>query len=139
MDAVADAVADAAPGSVETRRRRARRESVSVHTPPPPGEDEGEGTGSSPRAGASATDFFTAADVLSAVTPVAPNAARRIATPGKGKSTSPLSVFARMMAKVIVETEAKTPGRAEGGGEDREGGAGAAAAARAALAETPAK
>ena len=140
VDAVADAVADAAPGSVETRRRRARRESVSVHTPPPPGEDEGEGTGSSPlRAGASATDFFTAADVLSAVTPLAPNAARRIATPGKGKSTSPLSVFARMMAKVIVETEAKTPGRAEGGGEDREGGAGAAAAARAALAETPAK
>ena len=139
VDAVAVAVADAAPGSVETRRRRARRESVSVHTPPPPGEDEGEGTGSSPlSAGASATDF-TAADVLSAVTPVAPNAARRIATPGKGKSTSPLSVFARMMAKVIVDTEAKTPGRAEGGGEDREGGAGAAAAARAALAETPAK
>ncbi|MGB0332309.1 MAG: hypothetical protein ACPGPE_10890, partial [Planctomycetota bacterium] len=67
----------------------------SQHQPeePPPGEDEGEGTGSSPlRAGASATDFFTAADVLSAVTPLAPNAARRIATPGKGKSTSPLSV-----------------------------------------------
>ena len=36
---------------------------------------------------------------------IAPNAAKLIATPGSEKETSPLSVFARMMAKVIRDTE----------------------------------
>ena len=35
---------------------------------------------------------------------IAPNAAALIATPGSAKKTSPLSVFARMMAKVINDT-----------------------------------
>ena len=72
---------------------------------------------------------------MSAVTPIAPNAARLIATPGRRDGTSPLSAFARMMAKVIVdaadEKNARTPARAAAET--------ASAAASAALADTPEK
>jgi hypothetical protein len=60
---------------------------------------------------------------------VAPNAARKIsrdiATPGKEKSDSPLSAFARMMAKVVMDAA----------GEKK--GSSSASAVEAARAETP--
>ena len=87
-NAVAEAVANATPGSVETRRRRSFVKGPSPRTVPLP-----------------KTPFDERNDLLSTVTPIAPNVAKLIATPGKGKSTSPISVFARMMAKVIVDTK----------------------------------
>ena len=42
---------------------------------------------------------------LPSIEEIAPNAAKLIATPGSEKETSPLSVFARMMAKVIRDTK----------------------------------
>ena len=99
VDAVADAVANATPGSVTDRRKR--RGDVAS----PAGTDP---SAPSPRRVALPETPFGeprafASPELSRVTPVAPNAARLIATPGKRASTSPLSVFARMMAKVIVD------------------------------------
>jgi hypothetical protein len=98
---VALAVANATPGSVATRRRRVSVSATFDHTPtnpnpsprhvPLPKTPFGEPSSFQP-------------ENLAVVTPIAPNAARLIGTPGKGKSTSPLSVFARMMAKVIVDT-----------------------------------
>lgn len=98
---VALAVANATPGSVVTRRRRVSVSATFDHTPtnpnpsprhvPLPKTPFGEPSSFQP-------------ENLAVVTPIAPNAARLIGTPGKGKSTSPLSVFARMMAKVIVDT-----------------------------------
>ena len=99
VDAAADAVANATPGSVTDRRKR--RGDVAS----PAGTDP---SAPSPRRVALPETPFGeprafASPELSRVTPVAPNAARLIATPGKRASTSPLSVFARMMAKVIVD------------------------------------
>ena len=120
VDAVADAVANATPGSVTDRRKRRVASPAGVNEAP----SEMEAVGTSASAGDAASTAAAAATSprraalpetpfgeprafaspeLSRVTPVAPNAARLIATPGKHKSTSPLSVFARMMAKVIVD------------------------------------
>ena len=97
---------------------------------PPPNVATGTAPAPSEGERASPRSFATPA-ALSAVTPIAPNAARRIATPGKGGGASPLSAFARMMAKVIVDAAddkgSRTPARS------------AAETASAALADTPEK
>ena len=141
--AVADAVARATPGSVETRRGRSSRSPTVSRTNDTTNDVGAIDTGVpdkrlvSPRSvPLPKTPFgeprsFATPAALSAVTPIAPNAARRIATPGKGKGGSPLSVFARMMAKVIVDAadeQKHTPKRTS-----------AAETASAALADTPEK
>lgn len=141
--AVADAVARATPGSVETRRGRSSRSPTVSRTNDTTNDVGAIDTGVpdkrlvSPRSvPLPKTPFgeprsFATPAALSAVTPIAPNAARRIATPGKGKGGSPLSVFARMMAKVIVDAadeQKQTPKRTS-----------AAESATAALADTPEK
>ena len=126
--AVADAVARATPGSVETRRGRSSRSPAVVAAPSPRSAPLPKTPHGEPRS-------FATPAALSAVTPIAPNAARLIATPGRRDGTSPLSAFARMMAKVIVdaadEKNARTPARAAAET--------ASAAASAALADTPEK
>ena len=127
--AVADAVARATPSSVETRRGRSDRRSPIAATVSAPAAIEPRSAPLPETPHGEPRSFATPA-ALSAVTPIAPNAARRIATPGKGGGASPLSAFARMMAKVIVDTAddaARTPARS------------AAETVSAALADTPEK
>jgi hypothetical protein len=95
------AVANATPGSVATRRRRVSVSATFDHTPANPNPSPRHVP--LPKTPFSEPSSFQPEN-LAVVTPIAPNAARLIGTPGKGKSTSPLSVFARMMAKVIVDT-----------------------------------
>lgn len=135
--AVADAVARATPGSVETRRgsrRSSRSPTVSLNDHPKhavPSRLVSPRLVPLPKTPHGEPRSFATPAALSAVTPIAPNAARRIATPGKGKGGSPLSVFARMMAKVIVDAadeQTRTPERTS-----------AAETVSAALADTPEK
>ena len=127
--AVADAVARATPSSVETRRGRSDRRSPIAATVTAPAAIEPRSAPLPETPHGEPRSFATPA-ALSAVTPIAPNAARLIATPGRRDRTSPLSAFARMMAKVIVDAAddaARTPARS------------AAETVSAALADTPEK